>query len=609
MSDDINEIKSRIDIVDLIGGYVKLKRAGKNFLGLCPFHSEKTPSFNVSPDRQTFHCFGCGKGGDIFSFVMETEGLGFREALSALAERAGVTLGSPGEVAAAASAKKDIRGALEAARDFFRSSLEGPGGEAARAYLARRNIAPQDASRFSLGWSPPSWDALSKYLSSKGFDNKTVIGAGLAAQGERGVYDRFRGRVIFPVNDENGRVIAFGGRLLDGDGAKYVNSPEGPLYNKRRTLYLMDCAKRSVRERKRAILVEGYMDAIRAHMRGFTETVASLGTSLTEEQAALIKRFTDLCYISYDADGAGQSASIRGMYLLERHGLDVRVVTLPKNLDPDDFLSREDGERAFEAALKKALPLPLYHAHIRRRDLRAPGAARGAREEILSGLASLPPLDIAGYIPGIAGEFGILEHELQSEISARRSLRPLHANPKKNENPDVFEEGIRGVSSVYINEGKKPRDKKGLDLECAFCSLLWRDERLRSKWECGDIVPYFSDEAASGIAAALVSGDTPEELESRWRAMGERLCFERIAQGDAVAAAAGLSSEFAEKVLDDIRTRAARRRYEELKPLVIRGEASPQETADYLEAAKKLKSAGAARTRQGANTLEPRENF
>jgi DNA primase len=594
MSDDINEIKSRIDIVDLIGGYVKLKRAGKNFLGLCPFHTEKTPSFNVSPDKQTYHCFGCGKGGDIFSFVMETEGLGFREALAALAERAGVTLSAPGEGVAAASVKKDIRGALEAARDFFASSLEGPGGGAARAYLARRNISPQDASRFSLGWSPQSWDALTKYLSSKGFDGHAIIEAGLAVQGERGMYDRFRGRVIFPVNDENGRVVAFGGRLIDGDGAKYVNSPEGPLYNKRRTLYLMDIAKRFIRERKRTVLVEGYMDAIRAHMSGFTETVASLGTSLTDEQAALIKRFTDLCYISYDADGAGQAASIRGMYLLERHGLDVRVVSLPENLDPDDFLSVEDGERAFEAALKKALPLPRYHAHVRRRDLLAPGTARAAREEVLSGLASLPVLDIAEHIPGIAREFGILEHELKREISARRSLRPNSLSSGKNENSEVSGEGIRGVSRVYINEGEKPRDRKGLDLECAFCSLLWRDERLRSQWECGELVPYFSDEAASGIAAALVSGDTPEELESRWYAMGERLCFERIARGDAVASAAGLSSEFAERVLDDIRARAAWRRYEKLKPLVIRGEASPQETADYREAAKKLKSRGGA---------------
>ena len=470
MNDDVNEIKSRIDIVDLIGGYVNLKRAGKNFLGLCPFHSEKTPSFSVSPDKQTYYCFGCGKGGDIFSFVMETEGLGFREALAALAERAGVTLSSPGEGAAAASVKKDIRGALEAARDFFGLSLEGRGGEAARAYLTRRNLSPKDASRFSLGWSPQSWDELSKYLLSKGFVGHALIDAGLSVQGERGMYDRFRGRVIFPVNDENGRIVAFGGRLIDGDGAKYVNSPEGPLYNKRRILYLMDSAKRSIRERKRAILVEGYMDAIRAHMRGFTETVASLGTSLTDEQAALIKRFTDLCYISYDADGAGQSASIRGMYLLEKHGLDVRVVALPENLDPDDFLSGEDGERAFEAALKKALPLPLYHVHTRKRDLRAPGTSRAAREEILSGLASLPALDIAEYIPGIAREFGILEHELKGEIRARRLTRS-----KKNENTTVSEEGIRGVPSVYINEAEKPRDRKGLDLECAFCSLLWRD--------------------------------------------------------------------------------------------------------------------------------------
>jgi DNA primase len=393
--------------------------------------------------------------------------------------------------------------------------------------------------------------------------------------------------VIFPINDENGRAVAFGGRLIDGEGAKYVNSPEGPLYNKRRTLYLMDQAKRAVRERKRVVLVEGYMDAIRAHIRGFTETVASLGTSLTEVQAALIKRFTDLCYISYDADGAGQTASIRGMYLLQKHGVDVRVVALPENLDPDDLLSAEGGDGLFETALKKALPLPLYHTHIRKRDFREPGSARAAREEILSGLASLPALDIAEYIPNIARAFGILEHELKGEINARRAASRA---PGENKKFFASKEGNEGHSSVNISEKDKTADRKSLDLECAFCSLLWRDEKLRSKWECADLIPYFSDEAASGIASALVSGDSPEDLESRWRALGEKLCFERIARGDAVAAEAGLSSPFAGKVLDDMRTRAAWRRYESLKPLIIRGEASPQEAAEYREAAKRLKS-------------------
>jgi DNA primase len=587
MGNDTLEVKSRIDIVDLISGYVELKRAGNSLVGLCPFHSEKTPSFHVSPDRQSYHCFGCGKGGDIFDFVMEIEGFGFREALAFLAERAGVNLSGAGGEKFSKSVARGVRGALEAAKIFFRSSFEGPGGEAARAYLERRKLGAGDASRFEIGWSPPSWDSLSKHLFSAGFSDADMLDAGLAIRGDHGLYDRFRGRVIYPITDDGGRVVGFGGRIIDGEGAKYVNSPEGPVFNKRRTLYLMDAAKRSVRERGRIILTEGYMDAIRAHMSGFTETVASLGTSLTEEQAALIKRFAGLCYIAYDADGAGQEASIRGMYILQRHGVDVRVVALPENSDPDDFLSGEDGAEKFERALKKALPLPLYHVYIKRRDLSSPEKARQAREEILSGLASLPSLDIASYTPSISRGFGILEHELRGEIASRRGdVRRRRDGNVKSAN---FREGNDGIPGVYISEGENTRDRRALDLECAFCSLLWRDEDLRVRWECGELIPFFSDEASAGIAAALVSGDTPGELEPRWRALGEQICFERLARGNAVIDETGLRSEHADKIIEDIRVCAMRRRFDALKPLVIRGEAGKDETAEYHELARKLK--------------------
>jgi DNA primase len=587
MGNDTLEIKSRIDIADLISGYVDLKRAGNSLVGLCPFHSEKTPSFHVSPDKQSYHCFGCGKGGDIFDFVMEIEGFGFKEALALLAERAGVKLSNTDGGKISRDAAKGARGALEAAKDFFRSSFEDPGGQSARAYLERRKIGAKDAARFEIGWSPQSWDSLSKHLASAGFGEAEMLDAGLAIKSDHGVYDRFRGRVIYPINDDGGRIVAFGGRIIDGEGAKYVNSPEGPMFNKRRTLFLMDRAKRSARERGRLILVEGYMDAIRAHMSGFTETVASLGTSLTEDQAALIKRFSELCYIAYDADGAGQEASIRGMYILQRHDIDVRVVALPENLDPDDFLSMEDGAEKFESALKKALPLPLYHVYIKRHDLASPGKARQAREDILAGLASLPALDIAAYMPAISRGFGILEHELRGEIDSRRgSSRRRRTESIKSAN---FREGNDGVSCVYISEGENTRDRRALDLECALCSLLWRDEMLRSRWECGDLIPFFSDEASAGIAAALVSGDAPGELESRWRALGERICFERLARGDAIIGETGLKSEHAGKIVEDIRVCAMRRRLEDLKPLVIRGDAGKGETAEYHELVRKLK--------------------
>ncbi|MDL2264016.1 DNA primase [Synergistaceae bacterium OttesenSCG-928-I11] len=582
MSDDVREVKSRIDIAELIGDYVQLRRRGASLWGLCPFHSEKTPSFSVSPERGTFHCFGCGKGGDAFSFLMEIEGLDFREALTQLADRAGVKLTPRAGRAAERSGApaRNVRNVLEEALKYFRSCLVGPGGEAARSYLARRSLGNDEWSRFELGWAPASWDALSKHLASQGVAVRETIDAGLVSEGDRGTYDRFRGRIIFPVRDEMAKIAGFGGRLIDGEGAKYVNSPEGDLFNKRRLLYLLHEAKRTIRERKRIILTEGYMDAIRAHTAGFTETVASLGTALTEEQASLVKRFADLCYIVYDADGAGQEAAIRGMYILQRARVEVRVVMLPEGRDPDDVLSEEGGAEAFERMLKKALPLPLYHVHARRRDLRTPGRQQAAREDVLSSLATLATLDLAEYIPAIAKGFGVLQHELLREIESRR--RGLRSREEKREQKSaIYEEGIREVSSVYID--------RTLDLECGLCSLLWQHETLRGAFEPSELLPLFTDEATAGIASALLTGETPDELDRRWREIGESACPNRLARGDAVVSEGELQPDHVPKIVETLRTNALRRRYEGLKPLVLSEEASEAEIAEYIELARKLK--------------------
>ena len=304
-SDDVRRIKERLDIVDVIGDYIRLKRSGGGFVGLCPFHDEKTPSFSVSPSRQTYHCFGCGQGGDLFSFVMQRENLSFREALELLARRAGVELSRDG----GRQRERNLYDVMEKACSFYRSELEREGREGGRAaaYLDRREI-PREAWRdFELGFAPKGWDGLWKRLTAEGFSFREAFDAGLVLEGRTGPYDRFRERVIFPVRDISGRLQAFGGRLVEGDGAKYVNSPEGVLYSKRRSLYLIGRAKEAARSRDRLILVEGYMDAIRLHLAGFEEAVASLGTSLTEEQAALIRRLTDLCYICYDLTRPGRT--------------------------------------------------------------------------------------------------------------------------------------------------------------------------------------------------------------------------------------------------------------------------------------------------------------
>ena len=243
-------------------------------MGLCPFHNEKTPSFHVSQERQNYHCFGCGKGGDIFTFVMETEGLDFRACLELLAARAGVMLTRRGDGKRTGGDLYEVMG--EAAR-FFSAQLRGPEGAAARAYLERRSLALADADRFGLGWSGSSWDALTRHLRGQGVTERQAVACGLALEGQRGgVYNRFRGRLMFPIRNVAGRVIAFGGRLVDGEGAKYINSPEGEIYSKRRNLYLLHEARSAIRERKHSILIEGYMDALRLHLCGFPEAVASL---------------------------------------------------------------------------------------------------------------------------------------------------------------------------------------------------------------------------------------------------------------------------------------------------------------------------------------------
>jgi DNA primase len=328
------------------------------------------------------------------------------------------------------------------------------------------------------------------------------------------------------------------------------------------------------------------MDAIRAHLSGYTETVASLGTALTEEQTALIKRFSDLCYIAYDPDGAGREASIRGMYMLQRHGVDVRVISLPDGKDPDELLSDGDGAKTFEALIKKALPLPLYHVYARRDDLRSPERQRAAREDVLSGLASLPLLDVQPFISKIAEGFGILQHQLEREIEHRRSAAG------KNIKSAISAEGIDNRSSVYIDDGEN-NDPAGMtraiDLECALCSLLWMDAEARSRLSGADIVPFLSDEAVTGIVTALLGGDSPADLELRWRVIGEQACPARLARGDAVLAK-GLGPEHADRLVADIKENALKRRYERLKLKVLSGDGTKEEIAEYDELAKKLKS-------------------
>jgi DNA primase len=358
----VDEVRLRFDIVDIVSEYVQLKKSGRNYFGLCPFHSEKTPSFSVAQDKQIFHCFGCGEGGNVFSFIMKMDGLAFPEAVRELANRAGMTLPHVENsiVERQKIRKKDrLREASELASRFYQHHLQHPqpAGAAAREYLHKRGLSADVIERFALGFAPDKWDGLKLFLQKKGFKEQELIEAGLLTDK---AYDRFRNRIIFPIWDQRGTVIAFGGRIM-GDGMpKYLNSPETALFDKGRNLYALHLARETIRKEKRAIIFEGYMDVIAAHQASLTNAVASLGTSLTEAQARLLRNQAEEVVIVYDADAAGQAATWRGLQTLRQAGCLVKVGRLPLGQDPDDFIRARGGDVFRSEVIEKALLLVDY---------------------------------------------------------------------------------------------------------------------------------------------------------------------------------------------------------------------------------------------------------
>jgi DNA primase len=357
--DFARHVKSQIDIVRVVGDYVRLKKQGsQRWAGLCPFHTEKTPSFSVHEGHQFFKCFGCGKGGDVFNFLMELEGMSFFEALQTLCEQHGIPLPKRGPEALADEQTK-MRSAVyqmhEVAQRFFRQQLESTEGTTARDYLARRGLPPEAIEEFGLGFAP-SGGRLAQALQREGFSTEQIEVGGLVAKSQEGsgYYDRFRSRLMFPITNETGKLIAFAGRALDDQQQpKYLNSPESPIYKKSQVLYNLHRARAELRKRDRAVLVEGYMDVIGVWRAGVKEVVASCGTALSAEQVRMLKRHAPLVAVNFDPDAAGRAASERSILLLLDEGLHVRVVSLPEGQDPDEFC-RKQGAAAYEAVLAQS---------------------------------------------------------------------------------------------------------------------------------------------------------------------------------------------------------------------------------------------------------------
>ena len=363
----LDEIVARCDIVSVVNEYVPLKRKGSNYQGLCPFHNEKTPSFSVSPGKQIFHCFGCGKGGNVFRFIMDIEGVSFLEAVERLAKRANVTLPEK-EMTAAQRAKLEQRKRYLkinnfAARYYQKILLETEAGRPYREYLQKRQIDEEIIQKFQLGATPSGWDNLYQNLKKRGVTTQEMLDLGLISASRReGQYiDRFRNRLMFPIGNEKGEIIAFGGRIIDKDSSpqKYLNSPDTPLFHKSRNLYGLHLARNSIRNQDMAIIVEGYMDVISCHQHGITNAVAPLGTAFTPEQGRLLMRSTYQIGISFDGDAAGIKATMRCLDILSDLGATARVIQIPDQADPDEFLKKY-GKEAFLQLIEDSQELVMY---------------------------------------------------------------------------------------------------------------------------------------------------------------------------------------------------------------------------------------------------------
>lgn len=415
----IEEIIEKNDIVEVVSDYVKINRKGKDYFGLCPFHREKTPSFSVVPAKQIFYCFGCGKGGNAINFIMNIENVEFIDALKMLADRASVQLPESTDGTERQNSgyiKKLIEINTEAAR-FFYSNVKDHPGSVADSYIKGRQIKEGTVIRFGIGYSPEGWDSLLRHLKEKGYAEKDIEAAGLILKSKKGTYyDRFRNRIMFPIIDVRNRVIGFGGRLISGEGPKYMNSPETKAYNKSTSLYGINIAKNSKAEKM--IIVEGYMDCIALHQAGFNNCVASLGTALTIKQARMLKKLVPEVIIAYDMDQAGRNAALRGLDMIAKLDCAVKVLEIPDGKDPDDFIKR-NGSAAFAKLIDKALPLVEYKAKLLRGKYNI--NERDGRLKFLNGVAKAiaqvsNAIEREMYINRISSDYAISKEALETEV-------------------------------------------------------------------------------------------------------------------------------------------------------------------------------------------------
>ena len=501
----IEEVRSRNDIVDVISGYVHLQKKGANYFGLCPFHNEKSPSFSVSRSKQMYYCFGCGAGGNVFTFLMEYENDTFPEAVKALADRAGISLPEADESEEARkeqSRRSRLLAINKEAAKYFYFQLRAKQGEQGLNYLRERKLTDETIHRFGLGYANKTPDDLVRYLKSKGFPEELIREAGLCNTDEKhGMYDKFWNRVMFPIEDINHRVIGFGGRVMGDGKPKYLNSPETPIFDKSRNLYGLNFARSS--RKGNIILCEGYMDVIAMHQAGFNQAVASLGTAFTLGQAGLLKRYTKEVLLSYDSDGAGVKAALRAIGILKEAGLTGRVINLEPYKDPDEFI-KNLGAEAFQERIDNAENSFLFEIRMLQReyDLNDPEKKTEFHRAVAKKLCEFPEeVERENYLEAVAEKYHI----------GFESLRKLVAST--------------AASTGYTRPVERP--KSGIQKKTTPEDNVKKTQRVLLTWLAEEPQIY------PKISAFLSPEDFTEEL---YRKVADRL-FEDLAQGTVNAAA------------------------------------------------------------------------
>ncbi|WP_147802933.1 DNA primase [Alkalicoccus halolimnae] len=545
--DVVDAVRRELDIVDVISEYMQLKKQGRNFTGLCPFHGEKTPSFSVSQDKQLYHCFGCGAGGNVFSFVMEYEGFSFLETVQKLASKTSVEIPEISSQETAVEKEENTswyEGHDLAMKMYHHLLVSSPEGKRAREYLRKRGFTKEMIDRFQIGYAPDSWSFLTEFLKKRNFSTEDMAECGLLASRESDgrAFDRFRDRIMFPIWDKRGKVIAFGGRVLDPEGKpKYLNSPESEVFNKSRLLYYFNGARPAIKRKNEAVLFEGYVDVISAYRAGIEHGVGALGTALSEEQARMIRRNADKVILCYDGDKAGQQASWKNAELLIKAGLNVNIAVMPDNCDPDDYIKEYGAERFVHTVIGQPQTLMEFKSAFLRRDKNMSLETDQLQyvEEMLVEISRLPKaLERDHYLKQLEEEFSlsydVLKQEMQEHVQNSVQART------KQQNQLQRKETVKQVKRM-MSAGEKAES----DLIAAMLHSKEVTEEIELR-----IGSAFQHETYQALAALLYSYYAAGH-ESDPSAFLETVHDAELKQTAAALAMKQVHLDLSEQVLDD----------------------------------------------------------